>query len=105
MHKNVQVFEIEVEVFMNHINLFCITEHHWLRKYQSMFINLNNHQLARSFSREKGVHGGSLILIRNNLKIKEPTDIVSFSFEQTIKMGYFYSTLNRSEESKELEWL
>ncbi|GBO98965.1 hypothetical protein EVAR_90162_1 [Eumeta japonica] len=45
-----------------------------------------NHR-ASSFSRERSIRGGSLILIRNNLKFKERKDIVSLSVERVIEIA------------------
>ncbi|GBP83847.1 hypothetical protein EVAR_64112_1 [Eumeta japonica] len=45
-----------------------------------------NHRVASSFSRERSIRGGSLILIRNNLKFKERTDIVGLSIERVIEI-------------------
>ncbi|GBP93893.1 hypothetical protein EVAR_85323_1 [Eumeta japonica] len=58
----------------------------WLRNYQLQF-GFVNHQVASSFSRERSIRGGSLILIRNNLKFKERTDIVGFSVERVIEIA------------------
>ncbi|GBP93810.1 hypothetical protein EVAR_59353_1 [Eumeta japonica] len=42
-------------------------------------------QVASSFSREKAIHRSSLILLKNNTKYKERSDIVSLSVERTIE--------------------
>ncbi|GBP59447.1 hypothetical protein EVAR_80774_1 [Eumeta japonica] len=79
--------ELEIELFMSYANIdiLCITEH-WLRNYQLQF-GFVNHQVASSFSRERSIRGGSLILIRNNLKFKERKDIVSLSVERVIEIA------------------
>ncbi|GBP33098.1 hypothetical protein EVAR_18578_1 [Eumeta japonica] len=56
------------------------------RNYQLQF-GFVNHQVASSFSRERSIRGGSLILIRNNLKFKERKDIVSLSVERVIEIA------------------
>lgn len=90
VHQNIQGLtgkELELELFMNchEIDIICITEH-WLRDYQFMF-SFNNHQVASSFSRNNLIHGGSLIIARNNLKFKERSDIVSLSVERVAEIA------------------
>lgn len=79
--------ELEVELFMNcnKIDIVCITEH-WLKDHQIMF-GFKNHQVASSFCRVNAVHGGSIVLIRNNIKFKERCDIVKLSVERTIEIA------------------
>ncbi|GBP95305.1 hypothetical protein EVAR_68586_1 [Eumeta japonica] len=43
--------------------------------------------VASSFSREKAIHGGPLILIKNDIQYKERLDVVSLSVEQTIEVA------------------
>ncbi|GBP93504.1 hypothetical protein EVAR_69141_1 [Eumeta japonica] len=57
-----------------------ITEYK-IRNCQLQF-GLVDHQAASSFSRERDQSGGSLTPIRNNLKCKERTDIVSLSVDR-----------------------
>ncbi|GBP61466.1 hypothetical protein EVAR_34701_1 [Eumeta japonica] len=45
------------------------------------------HQVASSFSREKAMHGGSLTLIKNNIKYKERLDVVRLSVGRTIELA------------------
>ncbi|GBP07924.1 hypothetical protein EVAR_78078_1 [Eumeta japonica] len=45
------------------------------------------HQVASSFSREKAMRGGCLILIKNNIQYKERLDVVSLSVERTIEVA------------------
>lgn len=79
--------ELELELFMNcsYVDILCVTEH-WLKAHQFMF-SFSNHQVASSFSRVNMVRGGSLIIIRNNLKFKERKDIVSLSVERVIEIA------------------
>ncbi|GBP43501.1 hypothetical protein EVAR_30458_1 [Eumeta japonica] len=47
-----------------------------LRQRETILVGFPNHQVASFFSRENSSHGGSSIVIRNNLIFKEITDIV-----------------------------
>ncbi|GBP04816.1 hypothetical protein EVAR_3734_1 [Eumeta japonica] len=79
--------ELKVELFMDiaNIDILCITKH-WLKNGQLLF-GFPNHQVASSFSRENSLLGGSLIVICNNLKFKERTDIVGLSAERVVKIA------------------
>ncbi|GBP40288.1 Probable RNA-directed DNA polymerase from transposon BS [Eumeta japonica] len=50
-------------------------------------IQVLQEEVASSFSRKRSIRGGSLILIRNNLKFKERKDIVSLSVERVIEIA------------------
>ncbi|GBP59082.1 hypothetical protein EVAR_48057_1 [Eumeta japonica] len=78
--------ELEIELFMSYANIdiLCITEH-WLRNYQLNLVLSITRLLAPSA--ERSIRGGSLILIRNNLKFKERKDIVSLSVERVIEIA------------------
>ncbi|CAH2094350.1 unnamed protein product [Euphydryas editha] len=79
--------ELELELFLNNYNIdvICITEH-WLKEYQIVF-NFEKHQVASSFSRKTAIHGGSLIIVKRDLKLKVRKDIVSLSIERTIELA------------------
>lgn len=90
LHQNIQGFmgkELQIELFLEKhcCDVVCITEH-WLKKHE-MIINYRNHIVASSFSRESAIRGGSLILIRNNIKVKERKDIVRLSVERVIELS------------------
>ncbi|GBP43375.1 hypothetical protein EVAR_34291_1 [Eumeta japonica] len=44
------------------------------------------HQVASSFSSEKAIHGGCLIIVKNNIKHKELPDIMSLSVERIVEV-------------------
>ncbi|CAH2088799.1 unnamed protein product [Euphydryas editha] len=67
------------------IDILCITEH-W-RKGTELIFSFSNHRVGSSFCRVNTIHGGSLILLQNNIKCKERKDIVSLSKECTIEMS------------------
>lgn len=67
------------------IDIFCVTEH-WLKSNELM-PQFNNHQVGSSFTRLSSIHGGSLIILHNQLKFKERKDIVSLSVERTIEVS------------------
>lgn len=47
----------------------------------------NNHKVGSSFTRLGSIHGGSLIILNNQLKFKERKDILSLSVERTIELS------------------
>jgi hypothetical protein len=49
--------------------------------------NFNNHNVASSFSRQKSIRGGSLLLVNKDIKCKERKDIVSLSVERSIELS------------------
>lgn len=49
--------------------------------------NFNNHSIVSSFSREFYIRGGSLIILRHDLKYKERKDIVNMSIERIIELS------------------
>lgn len=91
IHQNIQCISgkiLEIELFLEKIqtiDLLCLTEH-WLKNYQMLF-GFQNYNVISSFSRKNTTQGGSLILIRNNLKSKERIDIVKLSIECIIELS------------------
>ncbi|RVE51307.1 hypothetical protein evm_004111 [Chilo suppressalis] len=90
VHQNIQGFsgkDLEVCLFLNakNIRILCITEH-WLRDYE-LVMNLDNYTVASSFCRKSAIRGGSLIILQNDLKYKERSDIVSLSVERNIELS------------------
>ncbi|GBP56643.1 hypothetical protein EVAR_33275_1 [Eumeta japonica] len=77
VHRSIQGMEnkeVEIESFMlcanNDIQLLGI---------------FADHRSTSSYSRVGSVHGGSLIVIRDNLKFKESTHIVNLSVERVVE--------------------
>lgn len=84
LHQNIQGFAskvLEIELFLEKHNydIVCLTEH--FHKDPDILINYENYCIASSFNRKSAIHGGSLILIRNNIKFKERKDVVGLSVE------------------------
>lgn len=63
----------------------CITEH-WLNENQLNF-SFDNYKLASCFVRKKASHGGSLIIVKTNVKTKERKDIDNFSVEEVAEIS------------------
>lgn len=90
IHQNIQgyrskEYDIEMYVEQHPIELLCLTEH-WLRCHELIF-TMPNYTLASHFTRISMCRGGSLILIRNNIKFKERRDIVAMSVEHKIEIA------------------
>lgn len=90
VHQNIQGFackELEIDLFLqsDNIDVLCITEH-WLKGHEFMF-NFNNHNIVSSFFRKSCNRGGSLIMVKHNLKSKERRDIVDMSVERHIELS------------------
>lgn len=90
VHQNIQGFpskELEIDLFIqcSNIHILCITEH-WLKGHEFMF-NFSNHSIVSSFYRKTCRRGGSLIMVKHNLKSKERKDIVDKSIERQIELS------------------
>lgn len=90
VHQNIQSFPgklLEIELFLEkcNVDILCVTEH-WLQDYKMTF-SVNNYKIASCFNRKSAGRGGSLILLKNNLKFKERKDIASFSIEQSVELS------------------
>lgn len=80
-----KVLELELFVECNNINIICITEH-WL-KHCDVSCNVNNFQLSSLLSRKTTTCGGSLILVKNDIKYIERKDIVDLSVERHVEVS------------------
>lgn len=69
----------------NNVQVLCLTEH-WLKSFEIMF-NFKTHAVASVFSRQSARGGGSLILVNNNVKYKNRSDIVQLSVERIIELS------------------
>lgn len=58
---------------------------HWLKK-ESCFV-IENFQITSAFIRNHSIHGGSLIMCKNNLKCKERKDILNLSIERIVELS------------------
>ncbi|XP_047040975.1 uncharacterized protein LOC124645228 [Helicoverpa zea] len=68
------------------VQVMCITEH-WHRNSEIIFLNNSNYTVQSSFVRKETIHGGSLIIVTNNLKCKERSDIVKLSVERNVELS------------------
>lgn len=90
VHQNIQGFaskELEIDLFLqcSDIHIFCASEH-WLKGHEFMF-NFKNHNVVSSFYRKTANRGGSLIMVKHNIKSKERKDIVDMSIERQIELS------------------
>lgn len=90
IHQNIQSFsskilDIELLIEKYNLDLLCFTES-WL-KAEKMCFNINNFVVASFFNRNSCEGGGSIILIKNNLKYKERKDIVKLSVERVCEIS------------------
>lgn len=80
-----------IEQFLNdnNIDIFCVTEHHWVKKHQDDLFNFSNYALGSSFRRSTAEDGGSLIIVKkeNKKNFKERCDIVNLSKEGKIEIA------------------
>lgn len=78
----------EVELFLekNDIGIFCITEH-WLQENQITMFNMPHYMIVSCYNRITFRHGGSLILVWDNIKSKNRQDIVRLSVERQVELS------------------
>ena len=67
------------------MSCLCVSEH-WITKDNILGINLPGFKLASHFSREKHIHGGSAILIRDNFRFREISCLRACSVECIIEL-------------------
>lgn len=74
LHQNIQCLRnktLDIELFLNTLNtlpdLICLTEH-WLREEEVDAVVLNHFNMMSCYSRKNMMHGGSCILIREDLQ-------------------------------------
>lgn len=89
-HQNIQGFlgkELEIELFLEkyYPGVLCITEH-WLKKSENL-LSIKNFSIVSVYNRESAIRGGSLIIVRNDLKVKERKDVVALTMERTIELS------------------
>lgn len=74
-YQNIQCITNKIEeltIFLHNRNfgILAFTEH-WLRPNQEIFIRFPGYLMASCFTRSESIHGGSCILVKNNIKYKE----------------------------------
>ena len=71
---------LELEILLNELNnnidVICIDEH-WLNSNQISSIHLHNYMIANYFCRSQLIHGGTMIFVRDNIRIK-PLNFVNY---------------------------
>ena len=90
VHQNIQGLaskELEIELLLQsqNIDVLCLSEH-WLRNYNLSFLIPNFH-LASVYIRKTAIHGGSLVLVKNNIQNKERKDVVGLSVERVVELS------------------
>lgn len=90
VHQNIEGSigkELEIELYLesSNVDILCLTEH-WRKDCEMMF-NINNYQAVSNFSRKRHARGGSVIFVKNNLKVKERLDIVNMSIEFAVEFS------------------
>lgn len=85
MHLNIQggvlhkLHDLELLLENSSISILCINEH-WLKNDQIGVLNsLPNYNLCSYYCRDEDKHGGSCIIMKNNLKFKVREDICKMS--------------------------
>ncbi|XP_073947822.1 uncharacterized protein [Choristoneura fumiferana] len=63
----------------------CITEH-WLKQHE-LLLNICNYRIASSFTRKSAIHGGSMIIVKDDYKSKELKNVVQLSIERVIEIS------------------
>lgn len=93
IHHNVQnlsnkVIEIEVllQSRLKNIDIMCITEH-WQNREQIKTININNFKLVSAHCRENYMHGGSCILVKENIQTKECNNFQNLNQDKEFELS------------------
>lgn len=91
IHQNIQGStskKLEIELCLEKLqyDVVCLTEH-WQKGYELDTWAYENYCLASWYCRESAGHGGSLILIRNNLQFKQRNDIELMSKEEVMELS------------------
>lgn len=91
VHQNIRGFaskELEIGLLLeeNNINIICLTEH-WLNAHQSKCISYDSYVIGSIFTRKAAIHGGSLILLNNNIVFKERKDVLGLSVERCVELS------------------
>ena len=90
VHQNIQGLagkDLEIELFLRDlkVHVLCLTEH-WLKKFEIVHF-VNNYTVMSVYVRKSAIHGGSLILVANDVKCKERKDIMSLSVERSVEIS------------------
>lgn len=80
-----KLLEIELFLEQHKVDVLCVTEH-WLLECHMNF-SVSNYQVASCFNRKSKIHGGSLLLVKKDLKFKERKDICRFSVEFLVEFS------------------
>lgn len=90
VHQNMQGLPskiLEAELFLNmfNVDVMCVTEH-WILEFE-LLPYYDNYSIVSSYKRKNAIRGGSLIIVKNNLKCRERKDIVDLTVERTIELS------------------
>lgn len=94
MHQNIQclrnkISEIELllETTKELPDVMCITEH-WMNESEMKILNIQGFNVISNFSREKFIHGGTCILVKDIIKdFEEVQHINEMSIEKEIEVS------------------
>lgn len=72
LHQNIQCLRnktLDLELYINTMNvipdILCLTEH-WLVEDEVEFVKLQNYRMVSCFARQKSIHGGSCIFLKDD---------------------------------------
>lgn len=73
----------ELELFLTEYptDICCLTEH-WLHPDQISAVKIDGYKLGSVYTRETYIHGGVMILIQENIKCEEISEIKNFAVEK-----------------------
>ncbi|KAK9877311.1 hypothetical protein WA026_017703 [Henosepilachna vigintioctopunctata] len=85
MRNKIAEIELVMETIKNVPDIMCITEH-WMTKDEIQFLNIQGFIVMSNFSREKYIHGGTCILVKEDIKdFEEVPYINEMSIEKEIE--------------------
>nr|CAI5861195.1 unnamed protein product [Callosobruchus analis] len=67
-------------------DILCLSEH-FLSEDETASLSISGYTLISSFSRKQHIHGGALIMVRNNIICSPRTDLVAASVEMTCEFA------------------
>ena len=92
LHLNIQSINsktLDLELLLNELNsnidVICVDEH-WLNASQISSVHLQNYIIANYYCRLRVKHGGTMIFVKDNIKIK-PLNMANYLNEDQIFEG------------------
>lgn len=94
LHQNIQCIKNklpEIELFINSLtkvpDVICFSEH-WMNKDEIQFLKIPNYRIISGYARENFIHGGTAILIRDNITDFDNVQwITNLSVEKEIEVS------------------